>query len=182
MPKPLLTIFFFLFLLKEGKTQTTDSTYLPQYDIFRSKDFSILTGYNQRKYGFGEIGFVINEYGSNRHPFTFDYFISNEFNFGKERIIGPKIGTWMGGGFGIGLSFIYYTNFTKSCFVFRPECGVALDKFKLVYGYNWNWTKLLPGINQNMVSFVYCFTLKQLKSSYIPGRDSDPETRNRTVM
>ena len=169
--KPLTTIFF-LFNVLAGHCQSADTT-LPAWTTVKYKrDFSLLVGYNQGKHAFAEIGLAINQYGTNRHPFSFDYFISNEIKLNKEVIIGPKIGVWIAGGFGIGLNLIYYTDFDKSSLVFRPEIGIGLDKAKLVYGYNWDWTKGLNSINKHQVGLTYCFTLKRLKSY------SKPATKN----
>lgn len=78
----------------------------------------------------------------------------------------------MAGGFAMGLNLIYYTDFDRSSLVFRPEIGIGLDKAKLVYGYNWDWTKGLNSINKHQVGLTYCFTLKRLKSY------SKPATKN----
>lgn len=65
--------------------------------------------------------------------------------------MGPKIGVWIGGGMAMGLNLIYYTNFDKNSLVCRPEIGMGIEKFKLVYGYNWRWTKsLLLSINTRL--------------------------------
>lgn len=159
-----LTFFVLSFLTLEGYCQTADTSSVSVY-YNNKKDFSLLAGYQQGKYGFAEIGFAINQYGTNRHPFSFDYFVSNEIKLDKKTIIGPKVGVWVGGGAAMGLNFIYYTDFSKNCFVFRPEFGIGIQKLKLVYGYNWNWTKTFYGINQHLAGLTYCFTLKRLKST-----------------
>ncbi|MFT3907994.1 MAG: hypothetical protein QM737_01100 [Ferruginibacter sp.] len=158
---------FFVFFLSSIKLQAVQcqvkDTGSWHHRSFYKKDFSLLVGYSQGKYSFADIGFAINKYGANRHPFTGTYFISNEIKIGKNTIIGPKTGIWVGGGVGMGLNFIYYTDFHKSSFVFRPEYGIAIEKVKFVYGYNWNWTKSLHGISKHLVGLTYCFTLKRLK-------------------
>lgn len=159
-----LTTFVFLFIVFAGHCQTADTTLHGWTTVEYKKDVSLLLGYNQGKYGFADIGFSINHYGTNRHLFLFDYFISNEIKLNKDVIIGPKIGVWMAGGFAMGLSLIYYTDFDKSSLAFRPEIGIGLEKAKLVYGYNWDWTKGLNSINKHQVGLTYCFTLKRLKS------------------
>ena len=164
MQKNILTTFFFVLLTFLGNCQTSDTTVPSVKTVEFKKDFSLLLGYNRGKYGFADIGFAINHYGTNRHPFSIDYFISNEIKLSKDVIIGPKVGIWVGGGFAMGLNLIYYTNFEKGNLVFRPEIGIGFEKAKLVYGYNWNWTKALNGINQHQVGLTYCITLRRLKS------------------
>jgi hypothetical protein len=161
--KFLTTLLFSCFAIT-GHSQNTDTVLHSWTNKTYKKDFSILTGYNQGKYGFADIGLAINHYGTNRHPFSLDYFISNEIKLDKDLIIGPKIGVWLAGGFAMGLNLIYYTDFDKNSLVFRPEVGIGIDKAKLVYGYNWHWTNSLTNINQHQIGLTYCFTLKRLKN------------------
>lgn len=128
------------------------------------KDLSLVTGFNQGSYSFAELGLAINHYGKNRHPFSLNYFISNEIKLNQDLIIGPKAGIWIGGGYAMGLNLIYYTDFDKGSVVFRPEIGIGIQKVKLVYGYNWNVNKGLFKINQHQVGLTYCFTLKRIKA------------------
>ncbi|MBX3256155.1 MAG: hypothetical protein KF862_18605 [Chitinophagaceae bacterium] len=164
MRKKALAILFFIFIAFVGQTQTKD-TILPSQTIASyNKDFSLLTGYSQGRYAFADIGLAINYYGTNRHPFSIGYFVSNEIKLNKDLIIGPKIGVWIAGGIAMGLNLIYYTDFDKSSLVLRPEIGIGILKTKLVYGYNWRWTNSLTNINQHQVDLTYCFRLKRFKS------------------
>ncbi len=163
MLKSLLTILLSSCILITGHSQNLDTVSHSWATKTYKKDVSILAGYNQGKYGFADIGLAINYYGTNRHPFSLDYFVSSEIKLDNDVIIGPKIGVWLSGGVAIGLNLIYYTDFDKSSVVFRPEFGFGIDKVKLVYGYNWGWTNSLNTINQHQVGLTYCFTLKRLK-------------------
>jgi hypothetical protein len=54
-------------------------------------------------------------------------------------IMAPKIGVWAGGGLGgigMGINFLYYTNFSEGQAVFRPEVGFGMQAIKIYYGYN----------------------------------------------
>jgi hypothetical protein len=154
--------FFFLAMLHPVFAQTKAADSIHKYGTFH-KEFSLLTGLNQGAYSFADIGLAINEYGSFRHPFAAAYFVSSEVKMGKDVIIGPKIGVWMGGGYVVGLNLIYYTDFMKGSFVFRPEIGIGIQKAKLVYGYNWKWKKSFNGIDEHIISLAYCFRLKNMK-------------------
>jgi hypothetical protein len=162
MLKYFLTILIFFGLAFSGQSQTTDSDLQNWTKATYKKELSLLIGYNQGKYGFADIGLAINHYGTNRHPFSLDYFVSNEIKIDKDLMIGPKVGVWVAGGFAMGLNLIYYTDFDKSSLVLRPEIGIGIEKVKFVYGYNWRWTKSLININQHQVGLTYCFTLMRL--------------------
>jgi hypothetical protein len=164
MLKYLLTIVVFLGLALSGYSQTTDTAIYKWTEKTYKKDLSLLLRYNQGKYGFADFGLIINHYGTNRHPFSLDYFVSNEIKFDKDLVIGPKVGVWVAGGFAMGLNLIYYTDFDKSSLVFRPEIGIGFENVKFVYGYNWRWTKSLTNINRHQVGLTYCFTLKRLNN------------------
>src|SRR5438045_9789732 len=109
----LVTVFMILWFTVVGRSQTVDTS-SKGWSYSRKKDFSLLTGYNQGKYGFADIGLAINQYGWNRHPFSFDYFLSNEIKLSDKTIIGPKAGVWIAGGIAMGLNMIYYTDFDNS--------------------------------------------------------------------
>lgn len=163
MQKTLFAALVLFFSGSVGKSQQVDST-LFTYGFSKKKDFSLLIAYNQGHYGFADIGLAINQYGTNRHPFSLDYFISNEIKTSGNTVVGPKVGAWVAGGFAMGLSLIYYTDFNRASVVLRPEMGLGIEKAKLVYGYNWKFNSSFEGINKHLVALTYCFTLKRLES------------------
>jgi hypothetical protein len=163
MQRGLLIVLILLIACLTGQSQTPDtSSYLYAYS--KKKDFSLLIGYNQGNFGFADVGLAVNMYGTNRHPFSVNYFISNEIKVSDKTVIGPKIGAWVAGGFAMGLNLIYYTDFERASIVFRPEIGIGIEKAKLVYGYNAKFNSSFEGINRHLVGLTYCFTLKRLKS------------------
>lgn len=163
--KTLMFLYFLcVYLVAHGQNVEKDTIKTLPANYIYKKDFSLLVGFNQGKYSFAEVGIAMNHYGTNRHPFSLNYYIANEIKLDRNVIVGPKIGVWAGGGFALGLSLIYYTDFSKGSIVFRPEAGVGFRKTKLMYGYNWRWTKSLTNLNQHQIGLTHCFTLKRLKN------------------
>lgn len=120
---------------------------------------SVLTGFNQGKYSFVDVGMEFNQAGATGvHSFSFSYSVSSEIKLGQGKtLIGPKIGVWVAGGPAFGVNVIYYTDFERSSMALRPEIGFGVTKFKLVYGYNWLLTNSLTGVNKSQISITYCF-------------------------
>lgn len=155
------------------KNAPTDSSSMknPIYfgGIRLDKYFSLLGGYNVWNYNFIELGLAINKHGVLViHPYADAYFVSTEIKLSNKLLIGPKIGCWASGGIGpcsMGLNLIYYTDFKGSSLRFRPEIGVGMWNFKLVYGYNVAITnKDFNGINKNNLSLAIAFGLKKIKT------------------
>lgn len=150
----------------QSYSQRSDSTY--NSAISKSDRYlSLLLGYNGWTNNFGELGLAINQLNLvGPHPLGWAVFASTEFKLStSETIIGPKIGVWAGGGVGLvafGLSTIYYTDLDKGTWRLRPEIGLGLDRFKLVYGYNIaltneNFTK----INRDNISLTILLQVKK---------------------
>lgn len=117
-------------------SQEVDSTSLP---LVRKgeKNMSLLLGYNVWEKHLLEIGIARNQLDIvGPHPLGYSYFASTEVSLSKEPVIGPKLGFWWGGGIAMGLSTIFYTDFAQRAWRLRPEAGIGVDRFKLVYGYN----------------------------------------------
>lgn len=130
----------------------------------RHVELCLLTGYNQGRYGFGELGLSANIWGSNIHPFGAAVFAATEIRADRPELIGPKVGVFVTGGFAMGAQAIYYTDGTESSFVLRPEYGIGIFKFKFTYGYNFRLSnKEMPGISTHVANVTYCFRLKRLK-------------------
>lgn len=163
MQRGLLKVLSLLLICLTGQSQTPDSSSNP-YFSWRKKEISLLAGYSQGYFGFADIGFALNMYGTNRHPFSIHYFLSNEIKVSDRTIVAPKVGAWVAGGFALGVNLIYYTDFDRAAWVFRPEIGFGIQKVKLVYGYNVRFNSSFEGINRHLAGLTYCFTLKRLKS------------------
>ncbi len=160
----LLTLIFFSFVLQ---AQTVDSFRIRL--LYKEKSLSILTGLSSGQYVFAEIGLSKITSGSDgHHPFMSGYFISNEIKLSDRTVVGPKVGVWAAGGMSgiaMGVNVIYYTDFKNGSLTFRPEVGIGMDLFKIVYGYNLQLTnKSFDRINTNLVSLVCFFKLKKKRS------------------
>lgn len=152
--------------------QTSTDTIPPNpiyYYANLEKHISILAGYNFWRNHFAELGLAVNQYGRvGHHPSAWAYFISSELKFDDKVLIGPKIGTWIGGGAGgmaMGLNLIYYTDFEQSSLRIRPEIGIGFERFKMVYGYNIPlYNKAFQGINKSNFGVALLFSIKHLKT------------------
>ena len=142
-------------------SQVKDTSHL-SFGYYHKEDISLLLGYHQGDHGFADIGIAWNKYGINRHPYSLDYFISNEIRIGNKTVIGPKVGIWVGAGFATGLNMIYYTDFHQGSLVLRPEFGLGIEKAKLVYGYNIRFNSSFNAINRHLVGLTWCLTIKRL--------------------
>lgn len=122
---------------------------------------SLLVGYNLGRNSFGEIGFA--QYSSFHNFIFLVKSVSAEFRIGgNDFIIGPKVGFWFGGGIGLGLNAIYYTNFDNGAFVLKPEIGMTAFGVKIFYGYNWNLTnKDFKGINSHQLSAAFVIPFRK---------------------
>jgi hypothetical protein len=158
-----LSFLFFLCCCLSVCSQEKDSTLKRRYLVNDKTDFSLLAGINQGRYSFAELGLAVVKYS---YRSAIACFIASEVKLSQNVLVGPKVGiSIVGNGLGLGFNFLYYTNFHKSTFVFRPEFGMGIEKMKLTYGYNWNWSAGIPGINRNQVGLTYLFKLKRLKES-----------------
>ena len=125
-------------------------------------ELSLLTGYNQGYYGFADIGLEFNKAGATAiHNISVSYSVSNEIKISNKPTVGPKIGLWVAAGPAVGLNLIYYTDFSNSSFVLRPEIGLGVTNFKLVYGYNFKLTNSLQTINTNLIEVIFCFPFRK---------------------
>jgi hypothetical protein len=129
-------------------------------------DLCLSGGFNGGRNGFVEIGLAKRTIGDERH-YTIGFTgYSVEFKPGNHFIMAPKVGVW-GGAMSpllIGLNLLFYTDFVKGNLVFRPEAGVGLPFFKLVYGYNSALTnKNFAGVNKHNIGLLFILKLKALK-------------------
>lgn len=82
------------------------------------------------------IGRSIQQYGY-LLPSNFGMYIAEEIYIGKgPNVYGTKIGAYLHSLFDIGMAVIYYTDFTKGNFKFRPELGIGILNFRAVAGIN----------------------------------------------
>ena len=161
--RPALALVLQLAFTAATLAQLTDSIH-PYPFSTHHREITLLTGYEQGRYGFAELGVAANIYGTMHHPYAMAAFAGCELRVDHPALIGPKVGVWLAGGVAMGAQAIYYTDGSESSFVLRPEYGIGLHKFKITYGYNFRLSNAdMPGINHHLVSLLYCFRLARLK-------------------
>ncbi len=158
----------------DGTAQVADSTRRKdtlsgyyRYFSQTTSHISILTGYNGGVHSFFELGVAANTKGRvGYHPLATAYYASSECRIDQNNfIIGPKIGCWYSGGvmpISMGLSMIWYSDFTSSSLRLRPEAGIGMDNFKLTYGYNAALTnRRFQGIDKHLISLQVLIGVKK---------------------
>ncbi|UTW65250.1 hypothetical protein KFE94_11275 [bacterium SCSIO 12643] len=146
-----------------------DSTYT-RLSPYWETHLAMVAGYQFQHNHFAELGLGIkkNLVGT-IHPSTFIYGVSNEFKLHQDFIWGLKVFAWIGGGNGglnLGGNIIHYTDFDQTAWVFRPEIGIGVDFFRLVYGYNFNFTNSnMVGINDHNFGINFLINTKKIKQT-----------------
>ena len=88
-------------------------------------------GYKRKYLDIGLHKTILTNYAVFTHGFSVE--ISPE----KQTTVGFKYGGWTNYAFfSLGLSGIYYTNFTHGSLIVRPEFGLGVDRFRFAVGYN----------------------------------------------
>lgn len=143
-------------------SQDSDST-----SFYKAGDkyLSLLVGYDFWDNHFVELGLAHNQLDmQGHHAFGFNYFFSTELKIDNDIVLGPKVGLWFSNAIGMGLNLIYYTDFDNSALRFRPEIGIGLSRFKIVYGYNISLTnKDFEKVNKSNIGLMVLFGLKKVK-------------------
>jgi hypothetical protein len=145
----------------------TDSVF---HQYYKEKDLSLVLGYQLQRNHFAELGIAIKNNGViGPHPNTSIFLFSNEVKINQMKnffVLGQKIGVWGGNGIAMGLNLIHYTDFRKSSLQFRPEVGMGIDIFRVVYGYNCSLVnKDFAGINKHNFTLNLLIDLKRLKTT-----------------
>jgi hypothetical protein len=143
-------------------SQENDSTFFYKTG---DKYLSLLVGYNFWDKHFVELGLAHNQLDmQGHHAFGFNYFASTEIKIDNDLVLGPKLGIWFSNAIGLGLNVIYYTDLDNTAWRFRPEIGVGLSRFKIVYGYNISLAnKEFEKINKSNIAVMVLFGLKKVK-------------------
>ena len=136
----------------------------------QKKSLAIVTGYYYYGSSAGELGIsLFNSDYIQIHPFWGSLYVSSEFFYNQKLLVSPKIGAWASGGsapLNMGLSFVYFTDFSQSTLLFRPEIGVGFDKFRLYYGRNMRITNTnFNFISRNLLGVNMLFNAKKLRAS-----------------
>lgn len=162
-------LFFWVLSSSYGQTESDSIIYKTMNNADLERHLSFLAGFNFWRNFYGEIGLSVNQFGRvGHHPAAWAFFVSNEIRIDNKLLIGSKIGVWASGGIGalaIGLNMVYYTNFNQSSLRLRPEIGVGLDRWKVVYGYNIPLTnRNFEEVNKSNISVAYMFGIKKIKT------------------
>lgn len=134
---------------------------------FEQRSVSILTGYNGWRHHYAELGVALHKQ-SQTGPALFSsaYFVSAEVRPGRKTIVGTKIGAWVSGGCSamcLGINAIWYTNGTEQSVRLRPEIGIGLGPFKVVYGYNIPFfNRHFEGVNTHTISAAFLIGVKKI--------------------
>ncbi len=160
----IICLLAFLFLAAISHAQDSSHAYHHHY-FDQKKKISLLAGYNGANYQFAEIGLALNTYGVNgHHPMAWAMFVSDEIEVRENPVMGFKAGAWVSGGFLLGSSLVYYTDFNEGSLRFRPEIGVGIYQLKVSYGYNFAIVNRdFDRLNKHCINLVWLFGLKTLK-------------------
>lgn len=148
-----------------------DTLYLDSIYYESTSSNGILIGLNYWKNPFFEFGYGFANYGVMWNHWSFNnLYIGSEVGIANKQIVlGPKISVWANGGSSagaLGLNLIEYTDFNESTLVFRPEIGMGMGKFKLVYGYNVKfYNKNFKYISKNNLNLIFYIDTK-IKDNY----------------
>ena len=116
-----------------------------------------------------------------RRKGTYDYakavYLSDEIRTYNKMVMGPKLGVYTSNGLAVGANFIYYTDFTNAAPKLRPEIGIAVEGWKLMYGYNIPLNNTtIQGVNTHVVSLMVQWRIANMKEKKVE-RDWNPSGR-----
>jgi hypothetical protein len=139
--------------------QSADSlTHRPR--DWRRDEITLLTGYNQGRFCFAEIGFGRNIYGVVHHPFGIGYHAGAEVRVDRPALVGWKVGGYFTAGVAMGVHAIRYQEGTNGSTVLRPEIGIGAFKAKVTYAYNISLSSSrISGISTHMLCISHAFRL-----------------------
>ena len=147
----------------------SDTLHVPDTVITKYR-LMLLGGINGWRYHqFGEVGFGYYYEDEDAGLLTY---VAEEVMPGKQLLTGTKTGAFLHGGheviFGCGLAVINYTDFSTSSWVLRPEMGFHYKAHRIVYGYNYAFSKhSFPSVNRNNISLILCLRVKKLKDRQV---------------
>lgn len=142
-----------------------DSTYIDSIYLDITNGYGFTLGMLYSKYSTSfEIGFGKMSKGLvGSHLTNTGIYAGTELLFtnASEGVVwGPKISVWGDGGSAasaLGLNTILYTNGKQSFFVFRPEVGIGLKGFEILYGHNFNFGDKCPWIGKHNLIIRFSF-------------------------
>lgn len=127
------------------------------------RQLAIVTGYYYYGRSGGEIGLgkTVTDL-RHVHPLWSSVYASSEFFYNNSLFAGPKVGVCAYGGMGMGLSLMYYTNFSQSSLQLRPEVGFGLFNLRVYYGHNMRITNTrFNAVSKNLLGINVFFNAKK---------------------
>ncbi len=107
-------------IMAMAQAQAPDST-VHFRDLREHHDeITMLTGYQQGRYGFVEFGLGRNIWGSSRHPYDLAYYAGAELRVDRSELIGVKVGGYVDGGSAMGVQIIQYFDGPDHCTITPP--------------------------------------------------------------
>jgi len=172
------------------ETRIPDSTYWDSiyYDIEHSYGFTIGTNIGNNVSG-AEIGFgKINKGVIGSHMLSSGLYIGTEFlwsEFVDKTVLAPKISIWSDAGSSlgaIGLDLIYYSYQNDGQLRLRPQIGLGILGFEIVYGYNIRFgQERISWINDHNFKIIYSFGLFDKKRTIVTNRESFENYKKRKL-
>ena len=157
-----------------------DSTYWDSAYYKAEKSYGLTLGLNIGKKSSGlEFGFGKMSKGLiGHHMINSGVYLGAEF-LGSDSIdnavIAPKFSLWSDGGSSlgaIGLDLIYYSSKNNGQFRVRPQVGLGLMGFEIVYGYNIRFgQEKVNWINDHNIKIIYSFGVFDKKKVQITNRE-----------
>ncbi len=129
------------------------------------KELVAVVGYHGARKHFFEAGIGFHTHGRmGHHPAAHAAYVGCEVLADRSLVIAPKVAVWACGGNAFAMNLLYYTDLNEGTFVFRPEIGVGLSRYKITYGYNCRLVnKSFNQLNRHSITLSVAINLKTLK-------------------
>lgn len=115
-------------IVAAAQAQAPDSTSHYRGLLVHNDEITLLTGYQQGRFGSAELGLGRIQYGSNRHPYDIGYYLGAELRVDRPELVGAKVGAFADGGYAMGVQIIQYFAEGAGCTVVRPGMGIGFFK------------------------------------------------------
>ena len=133
---------------KEEVEKALPKTQFNYDDKYAGKYWGIYAGFQQGEQSVVELGWVK---GFKKDFLTYHYGLGGEYYL-NGNTIGLKAGGWVNALIAVGLQAGFYLEDDKKAATIRPEIGLGLNLFSLMYGYNFIIGDRLTNLNRHMVS------------------------------
>ncbi|OJJ14763.1 hypothetical protein BKI52_41760 [marine bacterium AO1-C] len=133
---------------KEDVEKALPKTQFNYDDKYAGKYWGIYAGFQQGNQSVVELGWVK---GFKKDFLTYHYGLGGEYYL-NGNTLGIKAGGWVNALIAVGLQAGFYLEDDKKAGTIRPEIGLGLNLFSLMYGYNFVIGDKLNNLNRHMVS------------------------------